>query len=284
MQGKNNFDSMISHENLLQCWYKFNRGKNSRDDIHQYTAHLEENIAIIRHELQHQIYAPSPYTSFTILYPKKRLINKAVVKDRFVQYVIFDVVTKIYDSSLISHAYASRRGKGVHKGVTALQRMFYQVTNNNKRPCYFLKCDVQKFFDSVNQDILLAILAKRIGDERMLTLLRTILYSYTSPLSNPLSTSDHVGFPIGNVTSQVFSNIYMNELDQYVKHVLKMRYYLRYTDDCLFISRSVNDLQACLPKVQHRDSYRKSASKKASRGIRRLECSYRGLYEICRYR
>ena len=86
---------MISHENLLQCWYKFNRGKNSRDDIHQYTAHLEENIAIIRHELQHQIYAPSPYTSFTILYPKKRLINKAVVKDRFVQYVVFDVVTKM---------------------------------------------------------------------------------------------------------------------------------------------------------------------------------------------
>lgn len=74
--------------------------------------------------------------------------------------------------------------------------------------------------------------------------------SYTSPLANPLSTSDHIGFPIGNVTSQVFSNIYMNELDQYVKHVLKMRYYLRYTDDQLFLSTSLNELKACLPKVQ----------------------------------
>ena len=128
----------------------------------------------------------------------------------------------IFESKFIFHSYSSRVGKGTHKGVIDLQKILYKATKNNTSPCYFLKCDIKKFFDSADQNILFSILSKHIHEPRFLALLSKVIYSYaTVP-----SSLQQVGFPIGNVTSQVFSNIYMNELDQYVKHGLQKTFLL----------------------------------------------------------
>ena len=176
---------------------------------------------------------------FYVRDPKLRTIHKASVTDRVVHHIVSSELEKIFEPAFIAHSYACRTSKGTHKGILDLQRMALKVSKNNTRMCWALKCDVKKFFASVNHQILLKILAKRIGDQDLLALLEKII------------TSHSPGMLLGNLTSQFFANIYLNELDQFIKHELKVKYYVRYADDFVFLSPDRRYLEDLIRPVEH---------------------------------
>ncbi|MFO0862584.1 MAG: reverse transcriptase/maturase family protein [Candidatus Saccharibacteria bacterium] len=240
----NLYSKVISVENLFQAWAEFRSDKQSKPDVMRFERNLEENLFALYHLLRTKQYKHGNYQAFYIHDPKQRLIHKATVQDRVLHHAIFKVLNPIFEPTFIAHSFSCRVGKGTHKGVTALAGMLRKVSKNNTKPCFALKCDVRKFFASVDQDILFGILQKRIQDEDMMSLLNKIVYSFKKE-ANP-----YKGLPIGNLTSQLFANIYMNELDQFVKHQLRVEYYVRYTDDFIIVSDNTDYLQALLPKIR----------------------------------
>lgn len=239
------FEHMVSYSNLLRCWKQFSRGKKKKPDLIAFGKNLETHLTQLSDELQAGTYEHGPYTQFCVFEPKMRHISKAGVRDRVVHHMLSEALDTIYEKKFIFHSYASRKGKGTHQGVIDLQKILYKATQNNTHSCYFLKCDIKQFFDTASQDLLMKILRNHISSKPLLNLLAKILYSYTTPRS----ALPRIGLPIGNLTSQVFSNIYMNELDQYVKHKLQVCYYLRYTDDFLLLSTDKNFLLQCQKNI-----------------------------------
>lgn len=240
------FEDMVGEANLLQCWEEFCSGKRVRHDIHQFAKHIKVNLYSLGQELQTGTYNHGTYTQFKVFEPKMRIISKATVRDRLVHHVLASALNAIFERKFICHSYASRPGKGTHQGVVDLQKILYKATQNNTSPCYFLKCDIKKFFDSADQNILYQLLSTHIHNSRLLDLLSRVIYSYSTVPDSP----EQIGFPIGNVTSQCFSNIYMNELDQYVKHTLQAPHYLRYSDDFLLLSHDRDFLEHALASMQ----------------------------------
>lgn len=204
---------------------------------------LEENIFELRHKLLNREYQHGSYYAFYIQDPKQRLIHKATVQDRVLHHAIFNILNPIFEPTFIADSFSCRVGKGTHKGVASLASMLRKVSKNNTGPCFALQCDIQKFFASVDQNLLLKILAKRVQDKDTIDLLSKIIYSFDK-------TSNEKGIPIGNLTSQLFANIYMNELDQFIKRVLKVKYYVRYTDDFVIVSDNTEYLNNLLPAIR----------------------------------
>ncbi len=162
---------------------------------------------------------------FTLRIRKLRHISKASVKDRLVHQMVYDALTDIFDKQFIFHSLSSRLEKGTHLGVTQLQRMIRKRSANGTKPCYALKMDIKRFFDSIDHQILKTLLRKKVQDSTTLKIIDTIIDSF-----HVKHTKDK-GIPLGNVTSQLFANIYLHELDDFVKQTLRARYYIRYCDD-----------------------------------------------------
>ena len=228
------FEQIISLNNLFNAWREFKRNKGKRQDIKLFGFNLEDNLFVLHKELKNETYQPSEYTSFYIKDPKLRNIHKAVVKDRVVHQAIFRLFYYIFDRHFIFDSYSCRFNKGTHKGVDRLEKFIRQVGQNYTRPTYVLKCDVKKFFDSINQEILFELIKKEIKNKRTLNLIQKIIGSFAK--------AEGRGLPLGNVTSQLFANIYLNELDQFIKHQLKQKYYLRYCDDFIIVGNRLEEL------------------------------------------
>lgn len=175
-----------------------------------------------------------PYKSFYVSDPKLRHIHKASVRDRIVHQAIYRRLYLIYDRKFIFDSYSCRLEKGTHKAVNRLEYFCRRESQNYTKNIYGLKCDVKKFFDSIDQAILKDLIKQSITDEETISLLDKIIESFANKPGK--------GLPLGNVTSQLFANIYLNELDKFVKHDLKIKYYLRYTDDFIIISQDRNYL------------------------------------------
>lgn len=229
---KNLFERIVSAENLFLAWDSFKRDKRNKPDVRKFEWRLEENIFQLRRELLNKTYKHGPYTGFYIRDPKQRHIHKASVRDRILHHAVFSVINPIFEETFIPTSFSCREGYGTHKGVAALERMAKKIHKNGTKACFILKCDVQKFFDSVDHRILLSILKKRIKDEDAMWLLREIVESYSSSRSTLFEAK---GLPIGNLTSQLFANVYMNEFDQFIKNILKVKHYVRYTDDFVVV-------------------------------------------------
>lgn len=225
---------LITEENIFRGYKEFLVGKHRKRDVIAFEKALKDNLTNLYRSLLNKTYKPGGYSQFYVKDPKTRIIHKAKVADRIVHHIVSKVLEKIFEPTFIPHSYACRKKKGTHKGVLALQRMARKVSRNNARNCWVLKCDISKFFASINHKILLKILGKKVKDEDFLYLLREIIDSFYSDKTVDLANKK--GVPIGNLTSQFFSNIYLNELDQFVKHKLKVRHYLRYADDFAFIA------------------------------------------------
>lgn len=236
---------MISIESLFEAWFAFRRGKTQRLDVQAFERHTERNIFRLHEALRKKNYRHSPYESFFIRDPKVRHIRKACVKDRVVHQAVTTVLTRIFEPTFIHDAYSSRLGKGTHRAVESLQKMTRKVSKNLTRTCWSLKCDIRKFYDSVDHGILIKLLEKSIDDENVLWLTQEIIGSFHH------EGTPKKGVPIGNLTSQIFTNIYLNELDQFIKQTLKMKYYLRYADDVLLLSHDKHELQEILPKIEN---------------------------------
>lgn len=241
------FDNVCNPESLFLAWDEFKRDKGKKTDVLEFEKHLEQNIFELYREIRDKNYLHRPYEGFYIYDPKRRHIHKASVRDRVLHHAVFKVLNPIFEPTFIPTSFSCRVGKGTHRGVVALESMIRKVSRNYTRPCYALKCDVRKFFDSVDHTILTAILERKILDPEMRHLLREIVGSFSSGQSDLFK---YRGLPIGNLTSQIFANVYMNEFDQFVKRELKIAHYARYTDDFVVLSHDEAELKPMLEKME----------------------------------
>ena len=256
----NLFNKIISLENLFASFDEFKTDKRNKKDVLKFEWNLEKNILDLNRELKYHKYEHAVYTKFRICDPKPRIINKATVRDRVLHHAIFRILNPVFEPSFISHSFSCQIGKGTHRGVRTLAKTLRQVSRNNTVTCFALKCDIRKFFDSVDHAILLEIIKKKVKDTDAIWLLENIIKSF--PPGEPNRGRDSCrrqaslfgtrhGIPIGNLTSQLFANVYLNELDYYMKHELKIKNYLRYTDDFVIVDSSKDELVELLPKIEH---------------------------------
>jgi retron-type reverse transcriptase len=236
------FADIISLENLLLAWREFSKGKRHRQDVQMFGWHLMDNLMRLNHDLTTKKYLHGTYQAFNICDPKPRSIHKASVRDRVLHHAVYRILYPFFDRKFIADSFSCREGKGTHKALDRFHCFSQKVSRNNTSTCWILKCDIRKFFASIDQNTLLGILSIHIQDEEILWLLERIVRSF-------YSTRLGRGLPLGNLTSQLLVNIYMNEFDQYVKHGLKVKYYIRYADDFVLLSNNKAWLIEQLPKM-----------------------------------
>lgn len=236
IQFTHKFEDIISLENLLEAWQEFLVGKTKKKDVQVFAARLMDNIFSLRRDLLYHDYRPGAYQAFKISDPKSRNIHKASVRDRLLHHAIYRQLYPFFDRTFIADSYSCRLNKGTHRAINQFQKYFYKVSRNNIRDCWVLKGDIRKFFASVDQKILLQILKEHTPDKNIIDLLEKIISSFNSGKIDK-------GLPLGNLTSQLFANIYLNEFDQLIKHGLKIKYYLRYADDFVIMSENKDYLQ-----------------------------------------
>lgn len=224
------FYKVISVENLFSAWREFSKGKRSKIDVSAFELNLESNLFALHETLASDHWHPDPYTPFYVQDPKLRLIHKATVRDRVLYQAVYRVLYQVFDSSFIYDVYSSRDLKGTHAGVDRFNEFSKKVSANFTQPTFALKCDIRKFFDSIDHTILFKLISEKIKDEKLLNLIHKIIDSFHHTQGR--------GLPLGNVTSQLFANVYMNEFDQFIKHAMKTKYYLRYCDDFVILSQS----------------------------------------------
>lgn len=242
-QIKNMYETLCSYENLHQAYLNARKSKRYRDEVMKFSFNLEENLMDLREELLNKTYSIGGYREFFVYEPKKRLIMALPFRDRVVQWAIYQLVNPIFDNMYIFDSYGCRVNKGTHKAVKRLHYWLKQVGNKDKK-YYYLKLDVSKYFYRVDHKVLIDILRKRIADKNLLWLLETIInydeISFGLKLNgNVDNEEDRIkgkGMPIGNLTSQMFANLYLNELDQYCKRTLGIHFYVRYMDDVIILS------------------------------------------------
>jgi RNA-directed DNA polymerase len=227
---------------IWRDWNQFKHGKHKRKDIQIFERYIEDHIFQLRDELLKLRYRHGRYSQFYVTDPKQRLISKAIIKDRLVHQVVYGILTEIFDKNFIFHSLSSRIGKGTHFGVAHLKNMIRKVSANGTRHCYALKMDIKRFFDSVDHKILKNLLRKHIHDEKFLKIIDTIIDSFSA-------NEKQKGIPLGNVTSQLFANVYLHELDNFIKHELRERYYLRYCDDFIILSSDECYLNCLITRV-----------------------------------
>ncbi len=245
------FEQISSVENLYESWREFRCGKRSKPDVQDFERHLEQNLFRLHDALRHQTYRHSPYASFSISDPKLRRIHKATVSDRIVHRALSRMLMPIFNPRFIHDSYACRPGKGTHAAVLRLERFARTVSKNFTRPCIALKCDVRKFFDSIDHTILLDLIRKTVSDPQALWLIGIVVESFTVESSQERERESRPhGLPLGNLTSQLFANIYLNELDQFVKHTLRMKCYLRYCDDFVILHNNRNMLEQLIEPLR----------------------------------
>ncbi len=199
-----------------------------------------QNVLALHQDLATGAYHHSGYHHFKIADPKPRDIHKASVRDRLLHHALYRKLYPFFDRTFIPDSYSCRLGKGTHRAMAAFRRYAYQASKNHTKTLWVLKCDIRKFFASIDHHILLAILRRYLPDERTLSLLKNVIASFHS-------TAPGRGLPLGNLTSQLLVNVYMNEFDQFVKHKLKVRHYIRYADDFVILSQDRVRLGEILP-------------------------------------
>lgn len=280
---KDIFPKIIDFENLYISALEARKGKRFRDEVLKFNSNLEENLITIQNELIHKTYEVGRYKEFYIHEPKKRLIMALPFKDRVIQWAIYRNLYPIYDKQFIYDSFGCRVGKGTHKAADRLQYWLRQVDRREQK-YYYLKLDISKYFYRVNHAILLDILRKRIVDEDLLWLLEKIVNCEDVAFGLPAgmeadqcSEEDRLfdaGMPIGNLTSQLFANVYLNELDQYIKHELRIHYYVRYMDDIIILSEDKKylhqvkeDIEIFLKEKLALDLNNKTAIRPISTGI-----------------
>lgn len=240
-----NYEDIISVSNLLYAWQEFEVEKSNKPDVVEFGYALMDNILALHADLVNQTYSHGYYYEFKINDPEPRLIHKASVRDRLLHHAVYRILYPFFDRTFIGDSFSCRDEKGAHKAIKRFQRMAYQVSRNHTWTAWILKCDIRKFFASIDHQFLLGLLDSYIPDKRIIGLLENIITSFSTTPGIP------VGLPLGNLTSQLFSNIYLNQLDQWVKHKLKVKCYISYADDFVFLSEDRNYLLSIIPKVDY---------------------------------
>ncbi len=236
------YNDIIAIENILATWERFLRGKRYKKDVIVFQAKLSQNIASVYYDLHYRIYKHGPYSVFNISDPKPRNIHKATVRDRLLHHIIYRELYPYFEPRFIYDSYSCRENKGTHRALNRFREFAGRVSQNHTRTCFVLKCDVKKFFASIDQALLMEILKRHVEDVEILALVKEVISSF-------YTTNPGIGLPLGNLTSQLLVNIYMHEFDMYVKQELCVKYYVRYADDFIILSENKEYLNNLLSHV-----------------------------------
>lgn len=232
------FEKISAPENLFLAWNEFKRGKRARPEVRNFESRLEDNIFLLEEQLRLGTWRHSWYEQFSVCDPKPRQIHKATVADRLLHHALVRVIEPIFERSFIYDSWSCRQGKGTHHAVERCHRLLTALGHNNRHAVWILKGDIKKYFASIDHTILLDLIKRKITDDRAVALIAGIIESFAP------------GVPLGNLTSQLFANIYLNSFDHFVKERLGALVYLHYSDDFILAHHSRAWLQAAIPKIQ----------------------------------
>ena len=235
------FEELISLENLCEAWLEFIVGKRNRKDVQEFQLRLGDEIIGLHQSLAADEYRHGSYQEFSINDPKPRIIHKASVRDRLLHHAIHRKLYPFFAGTFVHDSFSCQNGKGLHRALRRFRRIAGKASRNHTRTCWVLKCDIRKFFASIDHEILLNLLHHRIADGRVGGLLSRVIGSFHAHLGE--------GLPLGNLTSQLFSNVYMDFFDKFVKHDLRWKWYMRYADDFIFLSEDRRALEKVLPRI-----------------------------------
>lgn len=236
-----NYNELISVENIFRSWRTYKKGKSEKTDVIEFERHLEDNLFSLHRKLRKGSYCHDNYSYFKISDPKKRDIYKSTVRDRIVHQALYSYLCEVYEPLFIKLSFSSRKRKGTHEAGMALSAVAKDFVKNKKK-CLAMKCDIRKYFENIDHEILLEIMENKIQDEKILNLLRIIIESFHKETGK--------GVPLGNITSQIFANIYLNELDKFVSNDLGIKDYVRYNDDFIVLDQDKEKLFADIEKIQ----------------------------------
>lgn len=222
---------LCSPENLFLAYQKARKGKTTKEYVIEFEENLLENLAQLRNELLFHSYRPKPLKTFIIRDPKVRKISKSHFRDRIIHHAVCNIIEPYFERHFIYDSYANRKRKGTLKAIKRFNDFSRKVSRNHTQRAYALKADIKQYFETVDHKTLKTIIQTEIKDKRVLWLISVILSNYESKISNQ-------GMPLGNLTSQFFANVFLNELDQFVKHQLRVKYYVRYVDDFVLFHNS----------------------------------------------
>ena len=236
------YEKIYSFDNLFLAYLKARKGKSKKDYVIEFEKDLHNNLLKLQEELKNHSYRPKPLKIFILRDPKTRRISKSHFRDRIVHHALCNIIEPIFEKRFIYDSCANRKNKGSLFAIKRFDLFKRKVSNNgqtipnrfndnNYVRGYCLKADIKHYFDEVSHKVLLNILSKKIKDKEVILLIKKILNNFNSKIYGK-------GMPLGNLTSQFFANVYLNELDYFVKHKLKAKYYIRYVDDFVILHRS----------------------------------------------
>jgi len=242
----NLYEKICSLENLRLAFKKARKGKSKKHYVIKFEANLENELLKLKQELESLTYQPKQLKTFVIRDPKTRVISASHFRDRVVHHALCNIIEPIFDKTFIYDSCANRKKRGTSYAIKRFDKFFKKVTNNgrllehsksnNMVIGYALKGDIKHYFDTVDHEVMTKIIRKKISDEKVLWLIKKILDNHNSKIKGK-------GMPIGNLTSQFFANVYLNELDYFIKYNLKAKYYLRYVDDFVILHKSKKKLE-----------------------------------------
>ncbi len=232
------YSAFCTSENLKLAFRKARKNKTSLPYVISFQDNLQKNLEKLQEELINHTYQPKPLKKFIIRDPKTRTIHASNFRDRIVYHALVNIIEPIYEKIFIYDSYASRKNKGAHKAVARFDnfkkkvskngKLLKKASNKNQVLGYAFKADIKHYFETVDHEILISIVRRKIHDENIIWILRKILENFETNLKGK-------GMPLGNLTSQFFANVYLNELDHFVKGKLKAKYYIRYVDDFVIL-------------------------------------------------
>jgi len=240
---KNLYEEIYNMSNLILAWRKARKGKTKKPYVIEFEKDVIGNLFQLQKELIEQIYSPKPLVTFILRDPKTRKISKSAFRDRIVHHAIINVIVPIFEKAFIYDSCANRKGKGNLFALKRFDKFKKKVSrngkingwfNNNQIKGYCFKADIKHYFEEVNHEILLKIIRRKISDGKVIWLIEKIIKNFNN---------QEKGMPLGNLTSQFFANVYLNELDYFVKHKLKAKYYIRYVDDFVILHNSKEQLE-----------------------------------------
>jgi len=237
------YRKICSYDNLYSAYRKARKGKTKKLYVKEFENNLDKNLIDLQFELMTFIYSPRPLDNFILKDPKTRKISRSDFRDRVIHHAIINIIGAIFEKRFIYDSCANQKRKGNLFSIKRFETFRRKITKNFSSRAFCLKADIKHYFQEVHHDILLKIIKNKIKDKKVIWLIRKILKKNASGEKTK-------GMPLGNLTSQFFANVYLNELDYFVKHKLKIKYYVRYVDDFIILHENEEQLREWKMKIE----------------------------------
>ncbi|MFH1290186.1 MAG: reverse transcriptase domain-containing protein [Nanoarchaeota archaeon] len=243
------YEYLYSMGNLTLAWRKARKGKTKKQYVIEFEKHIEKNLLELHYELKNKTYFPKQLKTFVLRDPKTRVISKSDFRDRIVHHALINVIGPKFEKSFFYDSCANQTGKGTFFTLKRFDKFQRKVTKSYSQHSFCLKADIKHYFREVDTGILLLMIKRKIVGEDVIELIKKILSNIAASGGGELGYTQK-GMPLGNLTSQFFANVYLSELDYFVKHILKAKYYIRYVDDFVILHKSRKQLETWTNQIE----------------------------------